>query len=204
MNQASFKQGSLKPTNLFQEGIKYTANILTFSAQDWIAYVAWVGLMFGLLGAVSGFLFVGWWGSVVYPSYVWNIPIGTFIFVVAISIDTIGHRTIYRKELEKAERLVHHVTIFAGITSVLALCLAYTYPGFMRIPALVLVALSICYSLIDEAFHWHRYYNLQSDRFEMWSHFFIFLGHLIMILAWWHWFEEGYPGVAETLAAMPF
>lgn len=195
---------NVRQTNLLEDGIKYTANILSFTTQDWIAYVAWVGLMFGLLGAVSGFLLVGWMGGVIYPSYVWNIPIGTFIFVVAISIDTIGHRTIYRAELEKAERLVHHVTIFAGITSVLALCLAYTYPGFMRIPALVLLALSICYSLIDEAFHWHRYYNLRSDRFEMWSHFFIFLGHLIMILAWWHWFEEGYPGVAQTLAVMPF
>jgi hypothetical protein len=25
------------------------------------------------------------------------------------------------------------------------------------------------------------------------------VGHLIMVIGWWHWFEQGYPGVFETL-----
>ena len=104
-------------------------------------------------------------------------------------------------ELAKAEALVHHITIFAGITSVLLLCLAYTWPSFLRIPALVFVALSIFYSVIDEGLHWHRYMTRHSDRVEMWSHFFIFVGHLIMIIAWWVWFDQGYPGVESSLAA---
>ena len=190
-------------TSFIREAVNYTSNIRLFSTRDWFAYIAWVGLMVGLFAAIFGFLMLGFLNGVEYPTYVWNIPVGTFIFVLAISIDTIGHRTIYRLELEKAERLVHHVTIFAGITSTLALCLAYRFPVFMKIPSLVLIALSVVYSLIDEGFHWHRYYNLRSDRFEMWSHFFIFLGHLIMIFSWWEWYARGYPGVAETLRFLP-
>ena len=113
--------------------------------------------------------------------------------------DTIGNKEV----LKKGEQLVHHITIFAGITSCIVLCLAYTWPVFFRIPAISLVALSIFYSMIDEALHWHRYLNLHSDRVEMWSHFFIFVGHIIMMAAWVYWFEMGYPGVEETLAYLP-
>lgn len=188
---------------LIQEGIVYVSRVKEFNKQDWLAYIAWVGLMLGLLFSVTFFVLTGYANGVTYPSYVWNIPIGTFIFVLAISIDTIGHRTIYKKELEKAEQLVHHVTIFAGISSVVLLCLAYSYPVFFRYPSLVMIILSIFYSVIDEAFHWHRYYNLKSDRFEMWSHFFIFVGHVLMITSWWVWYDSGYPGVAETLNFLP-
>jgi len=73
---------------------------------------------------------------------------------------------------------------------------------FLRIPALSLIALSILYSVIDEALHWHRYLNMHSDRVEMWSHSFIFLGHTIFVLSWYHWFSKGYPGVSETLAIL--
>jgi len=38
----------------------------------------------------------------------------------------------------------------------------------------------------------------------MWSHFGIFLGHLIMIGAWWQWYSEGYPGVVETVSTSLF
>lgn len=177
----------------------YALQVRQFQTRDWWVYIAWVGLMLGLLFSVGGFLWIGWANHVVYPTYVWNIPIGTFIFVGAIAFDTIGHRTAYREELKKGESLVHGITIFAGITSVLVLCLAYTFPVFLRIPAISLIALSIFYSMIDEALHWHRYLTMKSDRVEMWSHFFIFLGHTIMILSWWHWFDQGYPGVKETL-----
>ena len=183
-----------------EETFIYASRIKSFNSQDWLVYILWVGLMYSLFIVVSVFLGVGFFHDVSYPAYVFNIPLGIFIFSTAIAFDTIGHRTVYKEFLKKAEALVHHITIFAGITSVLVLCLAYYHPVFLRIPALVLVALSIIYSLIDEALHWYRYLSKSSDRVEMWSHFFILLGHMIMILSWWQWYEEGYPGVSETLA----
>lgn len=177
----------------------YFCRINQFTKKDWLVYIAWVGLMCGLLASVSIFFYMGHSNGVEFPSYTWNIPIGTFIFVIAIAFDTIGHRTVYKTAIEKGENLVHHITIFAGITSVIALCLAYEHPGFMKFPVIVMIFLSIVYSLIDEGLHWHRYLNLNSDRVEMWSHFFILTGHLLMILPWWVWYSEGYPGVRETL-----
>ena len=181
------------------EARDYASQIRKFNREDWLVYIVWIGMMIGLMFSVSFFLYVGYSNGVQYPTYVWNIPMGIFIFSTAIAFDTIGHRTTYKEELKKAEALVHHITIFAGVTSTILLCLAYTFPVFLRIPAFVMIALSILYSIIDEGFHWHRYWRLYSDRVEMVSHFFIFVGHLIMTLAWWYWFEQGYPGVAETL-----
>ena len=181
----------------------YASRIRLFQREDWKVYFAWIGLMLGLLGSVTGFLCFGFLNGVVYPSYVWNVPIGIFIFVGAIAFDTIGHRTAYKQALKKGEDLVHHITIFAGITSIFLLCLAYDHREFLRIPALVMTVLSVFYSVIDEAMHWQRYTSGNSDRIEMWSHFFIFVGHLIMVVSWWHWFENGYPGVAETLRLLP-
>lgn len=186
--------------NFIEETIVYARRVSSFTARDWLVYILWVGLMYGLFLAVSIFIGVGYTHGVDYPAYVFNIPLGVLIFSTAIAFDTIGHRTIYKEFLQKAEALVHHITIFAGITSVLILCMAYYYPVFLRIPALVLVALSIIYSLIDEALHWYRYLSQASDRVEMWSHFFILLGHMIMIISWWQWYSEGYPGVKETMA----
>jgi hypothetical protein len=197
----TFRNRIMSQTTFLQDTVKYASRVNEFSKVDWLVYVAWVGLMYGLFFAVGGFLWIGHSAGVQYPAYVWNIPLGIFIFATAISFDTIGHRTVYKEFLQKGEALVHHITIFAGITSVMVLCLAYTWPEFLRIPALVLVALSIIYSLIDEALHWHRYMSEYSDRVEMWSHFFIFLGHFIMVLAWWEWFDKGYIGVAETVVA---
>jgi hypothetical protein len=189
-------------TTFLQDTWIYASRVGQFSRKDWWVYFAWVGLMMGLLFCTAGFTLLGWMNGVEFPSYVWNVPIGTAIFVGAIAFDTIGHRTVYKEELQKGEALVHHITIFAGITSCILLCLAYHWSEFMRIPAFTFVALSIFYSMIDEALHWHRYLRKHSDRVEMWSHFFIFVGHLIMILSWWHWYDQGYPGVAATLAAL--
>jgi hypothetical protein len=191
-------------TTFWQETLVYVGRVAEFDKPDWKAYVAWVGLMCGLLFSTTGFIVFGWSKGVAFPPYVWNVPIGVFIFVVAIAFDTIGHRTVYKFELLKGEALVHHITIFAGITSILCLCLAYSHRDFWYYPSLVLIALAIFYSMIDEALHWRRYLIKQSDRVEMWSHFFIFLGHILMSIAWWHWFEEGYPGVKETLAFMGY
>lgn len=185
-----------------QDTTIYIGRIREFDKTDWMTYIAWIGLMTGLLFATAGFVLTGYFGGVSFPTYVWNVPIGTFIFVGAIAFDTIGHRTIYKEELKKGEALVHHITIFAGVTSCLLLSLAYTFPVFLKIPTLVMIILSVFYSVVDEALHWRRYLNGYSDRVEMWSHFFIFTGHLLMIMAWWQWFQEGYPGVSETLAVL--
>ncbi|NJM09892.1 MAG: hypothetical protein HC883_03095 [Bdellovibrionaceae bacterium] len=189
--------------SFWQDTVDYASEIKNFDRHDWIVYILWVGLMLGLLFSTAGFVLLGHTNGVEYPAYVWNVPIGCFIFIGAIAFDTIGHRTRYKEELKKGEALVHHITIFAGITSCLVLCLAYSYPVFLKFPAISLIALSIFYSMIDEGLHWHRYLNGQSDRVEMWSHFFIFLGHSIMILSWYYWYAEGYPGVKETLAFLP-
>lgn len=189
--------------SFWKDTVIYASRVQQFSKVDWSVYVVWVGLMYGLFAAVTSFLVGGALQGVEYPAYVWNIPLGIFIFATAISFDTIGHRTVYKKYLqEKGEALVHHITIFAGITSIVILTLAYHFPVFLRIPALVLILLSVVYSLIDEALHWHRYMTQNSDRVEMWSHFFIFVGHNIMVLAWWTWFSEGYPGVKATADAL--
>ena len=193
-----------KARSFWQDPAHYALRIREFSARDWGVYAAWVGLMLGLLFSVSFFLYTGVRAGVEFPAYVWNIPLGIFVFVAAIAFDTIGHRPAYREEIAQGEDLVHHIPIFAGVASVVTLCLAYQFPDFLRIPALVLVALSIFYSAIDEALHWQRYLRLHSDRIEMWSHFFIFVGHIVMSLAWWKWFESGYPGVAATIPYLSF
>lgn len=185
--------------NFIQETVVYASRVKEFNRWDWLCYVAWVGLMIGLFLFTMGFVVAGHVNGVQFPSYVWNVPVGTLIFVGAIAFDTIGHRTVYKAELKKGEALVHHITILAGITSCLLLCLAYSFPLALKIPALTMIILSIFYSVIDEALHWKRYMEGQSDRVEMWSHFFIFTGHLLMIMSWWMWFTEGYPGVKETL-----
>ena len=194
----------MSQTSFLQETSIYASRVKQFTKTDWTVYIIWIGLMYGLFFAVMTFLFAGHLAGVEYPAYVWNIPVGVFIFSTAISFDTIGHRTVYKEYLQKGEALCHHITIFAGITSTVILCLAYTFPVFLRIPALIFTLLSVFYSIVDEALHWHRYLTKNSDRVEMWSHFFIFVGHLIMVAAWWQWFDQGYPGVAETVARNAF
>jgi hypothetical protein len=189
--------------SFYQDFLIYLSRISNFKKEDWSVYFLWIGLMFGLLGSVSGFLFFGWWNGVNFPLYVWNVPLGIFIFVLAISIDTVGHRTVYKEVLATSgEALVHHITIAAGISGTVLLCLAYTFPEFLRIPAWCLMLLSVFYSIIDESMHWFRYAKGNSDRIEMWSHFFIFVGHSIMVASWLYWFEQGYPGVGETFAVL--
>lgn len=189
-------------TSFIEDFVTYFMRIRQFDLKDWLVYFVWVGMMLGLFAVIAVFFGIGHLHNIEYPTYAWNIPLGTFIFTTAIAFDTIGHRTVYKEVLQKGEALVHHITIAAGISSVLALCLAYENPDFMKIPAAVLIFLSIVYSLVDEGLHWHRYFTMNSDRVEMWSHFFILVGHLIMISAWWMWFMDGYPGVSETLAVM--
>ena len=180
----------------------YVGRVRQFNRQDWLVYISWVGLMLGLVLSTGGFLLFGHFNGVSYPGEAWMVSIGAFVFSASIAFDTIGHRTIYKAEIDGAEGLVHGITIFCGIGSCVLLCAAYSHRDMLWIPAMVLTVLSFIYSLIDEAFHWRRYVNQHSDRVEMWSHVGIFVGHMIMMLGWWVWFFQGYPGVAETVAAL--
>ncbi len=178
----------------------YTGRIRQFGPRDWLVYLAWVGLLFGLCAASLAFVLHGTSRGVRFPAAAWLVPAGALIFTAAAAVDAIGHRTIYRNEIRRAEGLVHAVTIFCGIASCVLLCAAYRAGPLASIPAAVFTGLSVLYSLIDEAFHFRRYLSAASDRVEMWSHVFIFVGHLTMMGAWWAWLLAGYPGVAQTLS----
>ena len=179
----------------------YVGRVREFDRVDWVVYVAWVGLMFGLVLATGGFLFAGRAVGAPFPGVAWWVPAGALIFALSIAIDTVGHRTVYKQEIQAAEGLVHGITIACGISSCVLLCAAYSTPGAW-VPALVLTALSLLYSLVDEVFHWRRYVQQKSDRVEMWSHVGIFVGHGTMMLGWWMWYFGGYAGVTATLAAL--
>jgi hypothetical protein len=177
----------------------YVGRVREFDERDWVGYLAWVGLMAGLVLSTGGFLLFGHHHGARFPAEAWMVPIGAGIFTASIALDSIGHRTKYRHELRGGEGLVHAITILCGIASCVLLCAAYSRPHALWIPAMVTTALSFFYSFVDEAFHWKRYVEARSDRVEMWSHVGILTGHATMMLGWWTWFFQGYAGVAETL-----
>ncbi len=178
----------------------YVGRAREFKRNDWAVYVGWVGLMLGLVLSTGGFLLFGRLHGVRFPVEAYWVPGGALIFAGAISLDTIGHRTVYKSVVEKAEGLVHGITIFCGIASCVLLSAAYAHGDVFWIPAAVFTVFSFFYSVVDEALHWKRYAAGASDRVEMWSHVFIFLGHTTMMTAWWYWYLNGYIGVRETLA----
>lgn len=180
------------------ELITYIGRIKQFSRTDWLVYILWISTISGLFFSTGAFLLIGRAHGVTFPPEAWLVPFGAAIFTIAIAVDTIGHRTVYKEALEGGEALVHHITIFCGVASVVLLILAYDH-RWAVIPSLVFTALSFIYSLVDEVFHWRRYINEQTDRVETWSHVFILIGHSIMMIAWWRCYLLGYPGVAETL-----
>lgn len=188
-------------TSFPSELATYLGRARQFRGRDWLVYVLWIGTISGLFLSTGGFLLYGRAHGAAFPPEAWLVPIGALTFTIAIAIDTIGHRTVYKEVLAGGEALVHHITIACGVGSVLLLILAYEH-RICVIPALVLTGLSLLYSLIDEAFHWRRYVSDHADRVEMWSHVLILLGHNTMMLAWWWFYFLGYPGVAETLEAM--
>jgi hypothetical protein len=185
-------------SSLPRELLIYVGRARQFDATDWILYVGWVGLMLGLVGATGGFLWVGHNAGVEFPAEAFCVPAGALLFSLSIAIDSIGHRTIYKSEIQAGEGLVHGITILCGIASCVALCLAYSLRAFWVV-AMVLTVLSFVYSMVDEWFHWRRYLSRHSDRVEMWSHVGILTGHGSMMLGWWAWYFQGYPGVARTV-----
>jgi hypothetical protein len=195
---AASPPGAARPSFLSEVRV-YLGRMSEFRRDDWIVYVAWIGLMVGLCVSTGGFLAIGHLHGAPFPEVAWLVPVGAVIFTVSIAIDTVGHRTIYKEAIAGAEGLVHGITIFAGIGSSVLLCAAYRHPGTFWIPAMVLTVISFIYSLVDEAFHWRRYVQENADRVEMWSHVGILTGHGIMMLGWWAWFFGGYAGVRETV-----
>jgi hypothetical protein len=179
----------------------YVGRIREFDRTDWLVYLGWVGMMLGLVFATGGFIRLGHRLGVAWPAVAYTVPAGAGIFTVAIAIDTIGHRTIYKEALKGGEQLVHHITILCGVASVVLLVLAYEHKA-LAIPAMVFTVLSFVYSLVDEVFHWRRYTSEKADPVEMWSHVGIFIGHGIMMLGWWVSYYDGYRGVRETLVAL--
>jgi hypothetical protein len=179
----------------------YVGRIREFDRTDWLVYLGWVGMMLGLVFATGGFILLGHLHGVAWPAEAYTVPAGAGIFTVAIAIDTIGHRTIYKEALKGGEQLVHHITILCGVASVVLLVLAYEHKA-LAIPAMVFTVLSFVYSLVDEVFHWRRYTSEKADPVEMWSHVGIFIGHGIMMLGWWVSYYDGYRGVRETLVAL--
>lgn len=193
-----FSNTSLSGKSLWADTKEYVQRIRLFSREDWIIYLSWVGMMTLLCLSLSMFFLMGLKNGVEFPPFAYGVPLGAILFCISIAIDTIGHRTIYKAELKKGESLVHGITIFCGAASVMFLCMGKNYPEIFRYPALVLILLSLLYSIIDEALHWVRYFKGHSDRVEMISHFGIFLGHGVFTLCWWVWFDQGYQGVNET------
>lgn len=189
-------------TDVFHEISSYASNIRRFKRDDWLRYTMWIGSIFGLLCATTGITFYGAMTGTVWPPYVWWIPIGTFMFCGALALDDIGHRTLYKQQLAKGERYVHQMIAGTAVPSVVCLCLSFQHPDIFKVPALVLILLSFFYSALDEGMHWVRYYQQGLDRVEMWSHFVAITGHALMIGAWWHWLDQGYPGLGETLARL--
>ena len=95
----------------------YVGRVREFDRVDWLVYIAWVGLMFGLVLATGGFLVSGRAAGAAFPAVAWWVPVGALIFAFSIAIDTVGHRTIYKREIQAAEGLVHGITIACGISS---------------------------------------------------------------------------------------
>jgi hypothetical protein len=173
-----------------------------FSRLDWAVYVAWVGMIAGLALASALFLRTGLRAGADFPAEAYLLPVGAAVFALAVAVDTVGHRTIYKEVLRGGEQLVHHITILNGVGSCGLLIAAYPRRGAFAVAALVLTALSFFYSAVDEVMHWRRYLRGRSNLIETWSHVFILIGHGTMMLGWWRWYFLGYPGVARTLAAL--
>lgn len=180
----------------------YVGRVREFTRTDWIVYLVWVGSMALLVAASSAFLAVGRAAGAVFPAEAYLVPAGAAVFTVAIAVDTIGHRTVYKEVLKGGEALVHHIIIVAAAGSCVLLCAAYPQHRLAAIPAAVLTIVSFVYSLADEILHWRRYLSQQSDVVEMWSHVFILIGHGTMMAGWWAFYLRGYPGIPATLHAL--
>jgi hypothetical protein len=100
----------------------YVGRVRDFRRADWIVYGVWVGMMVGLCAVTAGFVALGRHVHAPLPPVADLVPLGTAIFTLAIAVDTIGHRTVYKEALRGGEALVHHVIIGLGVASCVLLC----------------------------------------------------------------------------------
>ncbi len=188
--------------SLLRETWVYVSNVRLFTKADWWRYLLWISLLYSLVVGTGLFVAIGVAAGVTWPGYVWNVPIFAFVMATSISLDDIGHRVLYADELAKGEDHVHQMITVSAVGSIVALCMAYDHPETMGVIALSLLAISFFFTIVDEAMHWRRYLSQGIDRTEMWSHFGIIVGHVVMSLSWWQWYTEGYVGVQLTLAQL--
>ena len=142
----------------------YVGRMREFKRGDWVVYGAWVGMMLGLCAVTAGFVAVGHRAGAPLPPAAGLVPLGAAIFTLAIAVDTIGHRTIYKEALRGGEALVHHVIIGARDRQLrAALRRVPRRVGATRFRPWSSRSLSFLYSLVDEVMHWRRYLNAQSD-----------------------------------------
>jgi len=180
--------------------LEYIRMTSKFTKRDWIIYIFWIGIMYGLGFTILGFLLFGLSNGATYPDYVWLIPAGILTFSVAITFDNIAHTVIYKPWISDAEYMIHNFSTATGVLTVFTLLGGYQYTELLRIPIYVFAGLSIIYSLIDEAMHWIRYADGGSGWVEVTAHFLILVGHTTMVLAWIFWFEQGYEGFGQALS----
>jgi hypothetical protein len=155
----------------------YFGRFRLFTRRDWAVYIAWVGLISGLALASAAFLAIGRHAGAVFPAHAYFIPIGAAIFALAIAVDTIGHRTVYKNTC--AAGRAWSTTSSSSAASPVACFCARPIPH--RAPA------------ASGARSHHAVFHLQlrrrghalaalpdrakSDVVEMWSHVFILIGH---------------------------
>jgi len=204
--QQSYSNG-IQQENLSSRGQRLDPNPLEylkatkrFTQRDWVIYIFWIGIMYGLGFTLLGFLLVGLGNGAIYPSYVWLIPGGIITFSIAITFDNIAHTVIYKPWISDAEYMVHNFSTATGVLTVFSLLAGFQFTELMRIPIYVFAGLSIIYSLIDETMHWIRYAQGGSGWVEVTCHFLILVGHTTMVLAWIFWFETGYHGFQQALS----
>lgn len=180
----------------------YVLRVKEFNTKDWLLYGLWISTISSLFIGMTSFILYGWSHAIPWPGYVWFIPIGSGLFSMALAIDDIGHRTVYKEQLNKGEKYVHRMIVITAVGSVVCLCCGFGHPEVFRTPSLALIFLSFFYSAIDEWLHWKRYLSFGLDKVEMWSHFVAIVGHVLLIAAWWEWYQAGYPGVRDTLVLL--
>ena len=177
----------------------YVSRIQRFNLRDYVEYALWVGFLFFLTAITLFFLVYASQNQISFPNYAWFIPIGSGILWLSVSVDSIGHKTVYKEALESGESLVHSIIIVFSGLSCIFLCAAAWDRMLWGVPALVFSVLSICFSFIDEWMHWKRYMSGKCDRVEAVAHSGILSGHLLLLAGWWLWLLTGYQGFTETM-----
>ena len=148
----------------------------SYQRVDWIVYTAWVGSCWGF-ASHRRVVWVGRRAAARCRPRLPGFRSAAAIFTLAIALDTIDHRTIYKEAMRGGEALVHPPHHRGGNLSTVMRWRRVLRGATYAIPALVLTTLSFIYSLVDGGHALARYLTHKSDVVEMWSHVFIMMGH---------------------------